>query len=137
MSDTKLNLNKNAKEYIPKHQQQAQQTQQKPDNFNLEAAEFIPKTFLIEEEDVVDEEEKENNEEIDKSLEEDIEKQAEEVILYQELNEDDESDNDKWFPKYKDCTCCKGFVYKCSEEVCVSLGMCFCKAKEDYEKEDE
>jgi hypothetical protein len=51
--------------------------------------------------------------------------------------EDDESDDEKWFPKYKDCECCKGFVYKCKGDACVNMGTCYCKIKEECDSEDE
>jgi hypothetical protein len=48
-------------------------------------------------------------------------------------NEDfgDESDEESWYPKYKDCECCKGFVYKCKGEACSHLKFCVCKIQEE------
>ena len=34
-------------------------------------------------------------------------------------------DEDKWYPKYKDCECCKGFVFKCKGKACENLGQCY------------
>ena len=44
-------------------------------------------------------------------------------------------DEDNWFPKYKDCPCCYGFVYKCKGEACFSLGECYCKMKDDIDED--
>ena len=43
----------------------------------------------------------------------------------------DSEDEEKWYPKYKDCECCQGFVFKCQGKVCQSLGLCYCKMKDD------
>ena len=37
-----------------------------------------------------------------------------------------DDDEDKYLEKYKNCTCCKGFVNKCKGEVCRDLGQCYC-----------
>ena len=50
-------------------------------------------------------------------------------IIENEEIEDNDSDEDKWFPKYKDCECCQGFVYKCNETTCQNLLSCYCKVK--------
>ena len=52
-------------------------------------------------------------------------------------NSDDSIDEDKWLPKYKDCECCHGFVYKCKGEACSALGQCYCKMKDDVDDEDD
>ena len=52
-------------------------------------------------------------------------------------NENDSDDEDKWIPKYKDCPCCYGFVYKCKGDTCASLGQCYCKMKDDVEDEEK
>ena len=31
-----------------------------------------------------------------------------------------------------DCPCCKGFIYKCSDEICAGLGVCMCSADDEY-----
>ena len=56
-----------------------------------------------------------------------------------EVSDDDseEEDKDEWVPKYKDCKCCYGFVYNCKGETCANLGQCFCKMKDDIEKEEQ
>ncbi|CAM9632318.1 unnamed protein product, partial [Ectocarpus sp. 13 AM-2016] len=44
---------------------------------------------------------------------------------------DDEQDlRDTWFPKARDCTCCKGFVYGCTADICDSMGQCTCSIEE-------
>ena len=125
-----------------------------PVKLNLEAKEFVPKNYMgytIEaDEEEVNEVDKRVKElklldgrdvvEDDASSEEEIDKVYDDIID-QEVQEpdhlglDDESDEDKWFPKFKDCTCCNGYVFKCSGDVCSSLGACFCKAQEDYDPE--
>jgi hypothetical protein len=50
-----------------------------------------------------------------------------------EFEEEEESDDEKWFPKYKDCECCKGFIYKCKGDVCLNMDACNCKMKDECE----
>jgi hypothetical protein len=56
--------------------------------------------------------------------------------IYQNLGDDGEDEN-KFFDKYKNCSCCKGYVYKCNGEACKSLGQCYCKMSDDCENEDK
>ncbi|CAM9359309.1 unnamed protein product [Chrysoparadoxa australica] len=37
---------------------------------------------------------------------------------------------DTWFPKAMNCTCCKGFIYGCKNDICASLGSCTCDVEE-------
>jgi len=30
----------------------------------------------------------------------------------------------RWYPNYRDCTCCQGWVFQCKEEVCRLMGAC-------------
>ena len=39
-----------------------------------------------------------------------------------------------YMEKFKDCSCCKGYVYNCQGEICKYLEVCHCKAKVDIEK---
>ena len=98
--------------------------------FNLNAKEYEPKNYNKKEED----EDEENNEELDMIVKDMVEND-----ILDEMGEDeqysDSEDEDKWYPKYKDCECCKGFVYKCKGEACQSLGQCYCKMKDDCENE--
>ena len=48
-------------------------------------------------------------------------------IIDNEEIEDDEFDEDKWFPKYKDCESCQWFVDKCSGVACQNLLSFYCK----------
>jgi hypothetical protein len=119
-----VNLNVNAKEFVPKSKEKL--------NFNLKAEEYKPSEQLQGEEVLENGEEVEEDEigdDIDKIMN-DIENDD----ALDELEEEDESDEDKWFPKYKDCECCKGFVYKCNGPSCQSLGECFCKMKIECEE---
>ena len=113
-------LNKNAKEYIPTKKRIPQKLQ-----FNLEAKEYKPKEKVeyVEGDDDEDDEVKEKMDMIVKDMVED------EVM--EEIGNDESEDEDKWVPKYKNCECCHGFVYKCKGETCSSLGQCYCKMKDD------
>ena len=113
-------LNKNAKEYIPTKKRVPQKLQ-----FNLEAKEYKPKEKVeyVEGDDDEDDEVKEKMDMIVKDMVED------EVM--EEIGNDESEDEDKWVPKYKNCECCHGFVYKCKGETCSSLGQCYCKMKDD------
>jgi hypothetical protein len=149
-----VNLNVNAKGWVPKYKRtadnngntQTQSTEQKKSeklNFNLEAAEYKPKFTqdLVEEMenfDVEDEEEKQEEEE-DEYDGEEFDMIMKDIInneVMEQIADDDESDDEKWFPKYKDCECCKGFVYKCQGPACVNMGACYCKMKEECDEED-
>ncbi|CAM9810007.1 unnamed protein product [Discosporangium mesarthrocarpum] len=45
---------------------------------------------------------------------------------------DDEQDlKDTWFPKSRDCSCCKGYIYGCTTDICESIGQCTCSIEED------
>ena len=55
-----------------------------------------------------------------------------EIVEYVEAD-----DEDKWFPKYKDCDCCQGFIFKCKGQTCSDLGQCYCKMKDDCDKQVE
>ena len=51
------------------------------------------------------------------------------------FDEDDENYENEWLPKFKDCACCKGYVNKCKGDICSSLGVCYCKAQEEFDPE--
>ena len=119
-------LNINAQEYKPKKKK----LENEKLKFNLNAKEYEPKNYNKKEED----EDEENNEELDMIVKDMVEND-----ILDEMGEDeqysDSEDEDKWYPKYKDCECCKGFVYKCKGDACQSLGQCYCKMKDDCENE--
>lgn len=143
LENLKLNevqLNVGAKNYIPKSRRtdnggQILPTETKNEklNFNLDAKEYIPRFDAIQN-NVKDEEEdvELEAEEFDMIVKDIIENEA----IEEEFEDDEESDEDKWFPKYKDCECCKGFVYKCSGVACANMDMCYCKMKEECDQED-
>ena len=117
-------LNKEAKEYIP--------TKNRKLNFNLEAKEYQPK-------------EKEKNIENDEEDDEEVNKKLDMIVndmvvndLIEEAkdNDSDEEDENKCYPKYKNCKCCKGYVYKCDGKTCKSLGQCYCKMSDELENEN-
>ena len=111
---------KEAKEYVPTKNRIPQKLQ-----FNLEAKEYKPKEKVeyVEGDDDEDDEVKEKMDMIVKDMVED------EVM--EELGNEESEDEDKWIPKYKNCECCHGFVYKCKGDTCSSLGQCYCKMKDD------
>lgn len=157
MSDSNnIIFNKQAKEYVPKKKREEKNNEKKETEiekdttiiktnseeqnkdslqFNLKAKEYVPKTvtyggYQVEGLD-------------DDGEDEEVEDDVIDELVNQELDEpidpmgddEEESDDEKWFPKYKDCSCCKGYIYKCTGDVCTSLGVCFCKAQEDYDPE--
>lgn len=142
-----LTLNSNAKVYVPRktktnESNQTSESQAEKLNLNLNAEEFKPKTqqptdyqnpYQIRQLDDEENEEDEDleNEEVDMIVNDLVENEA-----YEEFEEEDESDDEKWFPKYKDCECCKGFIYKCKGSACVNMGACYCKMKQECDDEN-
>ena len=132
-------LNKEAKPFVPKSKIQSQKEENKnlqTENitYNLNAKEFKPKNkqediyniYNIDHEDF--EEDEIQGQEFDMIVKDIIDNEALEEL------EGDESDEDKWYPKFKDCECCKGHVYKCKGSACLNLGVCFCKMKEECDE---
>ncbi len=118
------------------------------DKLNLDYKPYIPKTKIegfnvegleeAEEEKEEEQEEEENDEEeIENELDKIINKELKDQhdVLDLDHEEDEISDEDKWYPNYANCECCKGFIHKCENEVCKSLSVCYCKAQEDYDPE--
>ena len=97
-------------------------------NFNLEAQEYVPKHHQI------------NNNFIMRQFEEDnddFEGDELEIIMKDIMDDEelsDKSDEDRWWPKYQNCDCCKGFIYKCQGKACEHLDYCYCKIKDDVEE---
>jgi hypothetical protein len=144
-----LTLNSNAKVYVPRktkattnESNQILEDKEEKLNLNLNAEEFKPKNpqtanhqnpyqiRQLDDEEENEEEEDLENEELDMIVNDLVENDA-----YEEFEEEDESDDEKWFPKYKDCECCKGFIYKCKGSACVNMGACYCKMKEECDDE--
>ena len=109
-------LNKDAKEYVPTKKRVPDKL-----NFNLQAKEYKPKEKLDD-----DKEDEEVNEKLDMIVKD----MAEDEVM-EELGNEESEDEDKWIEKYKNCECCRGFVYKCKGDTCASLGQCYCKMKDD------
>ena len=127
-------LNTAATEYIPSKNRIPDKL-----NFNLSAAEFKPKETVVE---YVEADDDDN----DELIKEEFDMIMGDVVENEVMNElakerkldnssEDSEDEDKWIPKYKDCECCSGFVYKCKGEACSSLGECYCKMKDDVDDE--
>ena len=126
-------LNTGAAEYIPSKNRIPEKL-----NFNLAAAEYTPKEIIEYVESDDDDNDEQIQEEIDMIIGDVIENEVMNELAEQknlENSSDDSEDEDKWIPKYKDCDCCSGFVYKCKGEACSSLGECYCKMKDDIDDE--
>ena len=133
LTNDEKSLNKEATEYIPSKNRI-------PDKLklNLDAAEYKPKQIVeyVESEDDDDDDEQ-VKEEIDMIIGDVVENEVMTELANEHKldNSDDSEDEDNWFPKYKDCPCCYGFVYKCKGEACFSLGECYCKMKDDIDED--
>ncbi len=140
-------LNVNAKEFIPKNKQNKQEKREKQEmknedvndkntnNANIGAAKFT-ENLNKDTKDINghnnQEQDQEDKEEMyeDENEAEFADKMFNEMMMEQGmLDEEEESDDEKWFPKYRNCECCKGFVYKCEGKTCRDLGKCYCKIK--------
>ena len=40
------------------------------------------------------------------------------------LEESAEDVNGRWYPSWRECECCQGFIYKCTKESCQNQGRC-------------
>ena len=133
MSESKeQSLNVQAKEYIPTKNRLPEKL-----NFNLQAKEYKPKDPQPQKnvEDIEGEEEEE-----DEAAKEQMDMMMRDIIeddVMNDLADDGSDDEEKWYPKYKDCECCHGFVNKCNGESCKALGQCYCKMKDDCDDLDE
>ena len=126
-------LNTAATEYIPSKNRIPDKL-----NFNLSAAEFKPKETVVEYVEDDDDNDELIKEEFDMIMGDVVENEVmNELAKERKLDNssEDSEDEDKWIPKYKDCECCSGFVYKCKGEACSSLGECYCKMKDDVDDE--
>ena len=132
MSDKnkKETLNKAAKEFIPTKNRIPEKL-----NFNKDAKEYVPKPKVKVEYVEGDDDEEEVKDEIDMMVKDEIENEVMNELTKEGQIDDDSEDEDKWFPKYKDCECCHGFVYKCPGESCKNLGQCYCKMKDEVDNE--
>ena len=115
-------------------------TNQVEDTLNKNAGEYIPSKVRMQkmkeftnvqyvEVDSDEEEENDIHEKIDM-----IEKEMIESEVIEELGKDMSEDEDMWFPMYRNCECCKGFVFKCKGKTCADLGQCYCKMKDECDK---
>ncbi|MCQ2820115.1 MAG: hypothetical protein MJ252_22850 [archaeon] len=133
-------LNTKAAAFVPKSQKKTEVKEEKKEEkivFNLKAEAYVPKRPRNKEEEEKQEDKVEDEEDEDIQNQEEldmIENNMIEEELMNQLEEDDSEDEDKWYPKYQNCECCKGFVYKCNGEACKSLGQCFCKMKDDCDE---
>ena len=121
-------LNKDAKEYIP-----TKNRIPKIIDLNIASQQFRAKE-IIEYIEADDDEDEEN--EVQEKMDMIVKDMLEEEFI-EEIGNDESEDEDKWFPKYKDCDCCQGFVFKCKGETCADLGQCYCKMKDECDKQAE
>ena len=130
-------------------------TNQNSDSSNQESLKYIPSQISppeptnfdpaippeLEEQKQEEKTEEQIKEQIDnfilKDLEDEVMEEIKNAKIEESDNDSEEDDKDKWIPKYKDCKCCYGFVYNCKGDTCAMLGQCFCKMKDDIEKEEE
>ena len=126
----KETLNKAAKEFIPTKNRIPEKL-----NFNKDAKEYVPKPKVKVEYVEGDDDEEEVKDEIDMMVKDEIENEVMNELTKEGQIDDDSEDEDKWFPKYKDCECCHGFVYKCPGESCKNLGQCYCKMKDEVDND--
>ena len=118
-------LNKNAKEYIPTKKRIPQII-----DFSLKMKEYKPKEIV----EYVEADDEEDENEIKEKMDMIVKDMVEDDII-EEIGNEESEDEDKWFPKYKDCDCCQGFIFKCKGQTCADLGQCYCKMKDDCDKE--
>ena len=131
-NDNDKTLNASAAEYIPTKNRIPDKL-----NFNLNAAEYQPKEVIEYIEDRDDVNDEQIQDEMDMILGDVVQNEIMDEFAKQKNQEDsseDSEDEDKWIPKYKDCECCSGFVYKCKEKACSSLGECYCKMRDDMDE---
>ena len=126
----KETLNKEAKEFIPTKNRIPEIL-----NFNKDAKQYVPKPKVKVEYVEGDDDEEEVKDEIDMMVKDEIENEVMNELTKEGHIDDDSEDEDKWFPKYKDCECCHGFVYKCPGESCKNLGQCYCKMKDEVDND--
>lgn len=142
-NDENITFNVNAKTYVPKNKTNTNSDTNKQSDeklsFNLGATEYVPgqKNNQLEQQYVNDEEENDDDDNEEPAGEE-FDMIMKDIIKNEILEEieDDESDDEKWFPKFKDCECCKGFVYKCTGTACSNMGECYCKMKEECDDDE-
>jgi hypothetical protein len=145
-----VSLNTGAKAWVPKTKRQdpnpVQSSQTSDSNptsetnklqFNLQAQAYVPKTLNQFNPD-------DYNLNQDQGPEEEVDAEEFDMIMKDIINneameelEEEESDDEKWYPKFKDCECCKGFVYKCKGTACVNMNVCYCKMQEECEAFEE
>ena len=127
----------------PDNAQQTSDSEYPKINFNLDAAQYIPKELpneLLNYVDEVEDYEEEILEKIDEMIGNELEKEVMDKLQEQRNMEgdyDDSDDEDKWIPDYRNCACCHGYVYNCKGKTCISMGQCYCKMKDDLEKEEK
>jgi hypothetical protein len=118
-----LKLNLNANEYVP-----AKPNGNYNNNNQTNGTQFImnQNTMLNYENSKED-----NNDDFEEPNDDELDMIMKDMMENDDVEGEEESDDEKWFPKFKDCDCCKGFVYKCKGNACQYLGACYCKVKNE------
>ncbi len=119
-------LNQAAQDYIPK-QKNTENFNKETENtrLNVSADLFVPKGNFTSQN---------NHNSILDNIENAI---LEDEYIYNnnyndnELVADDETDKEIWYPKYQNCECCEGFVYKCKGPACLNMAVCYCKVTDE------
>ena len=122
-------LNKYAKEYIPTKKRIPIKIE-----FNLTSKEYNPKKVV----EYIEADDDDDDEDVDDEVKEKMDmivKDMVEADIMEEMGNEESEDEDKWLPNYKDCECCHGFVFKCKGETCADLGQCYCKMKDDCDRQ--
>merc|ERR1712054_437494 len=55
--------------------------------------------------------------------------QMQEEYSYIMAQEEEMAKKEEWYPAARNCECCKGYIYGCSDQTCLSLGICGCSYK--------
>ena len=140
-------MNMNAKEYVPRQNPKTDKSDSI--RFNLNANEYVPKkSFQTPQQSNYYANSNQNNQPTNfpnnysKNYNEQISENFQNMSVSQNQKKNtpskvieehmgDESDEESWYPKYKDCECCQGFVYKCKGDACSHLKFCVCKIQEE------
>lgn len=70
--------------------------------------------------------------------EQDINKNGDAVLHYNEDKVIVREDNveGEYFVKYKDCSCCHGYIYGCNNSTCQELGQCCCSMADECDEDN-
>ncbi len=146
-------LNKNAEDFIPKNKkniemENSQINNLKTSNLNITSNVFIPKNLNDDYDDCKNIDFLQQNQKEEYFSQDEFDyfnNQFNNVENYPKTNQydkfeametfiGDESDKEIWIPKFQNCECCKGFVYKCVGPACLDMSVCYCKVTDEYDE---